>query len=107
MSADVDVLIVGAGHAGLGVAGRLKRQGRDLLLIDANARVGDAWRARWASLRLFTPRFVNGLPGMRFPEGADPFPTKDEVAAYQERYTAELDLPVRLKAHVERITPAP
>jgi putative flavoprotein involved in K+ transport len=65
--------------------------------------VGDTWRARWATLRLFTPRFVNGLPGMRFPDGADPFPGKDEVAEYQERYARELGLEVRLGARVTRI----
>jgi putative flavoprotein involved in K+ transport len=101
--ADVDVLIVGAGHGGLGVAARLMARGRTPVIVDANARVGDTWRARWASLRLFTPRFVNGLPGVRFPDGADPFPGKDEVADYQERYAREIGLEVRLDARVTGI----
>jgi len=102
-SADVHVLVVGAGHAGLGVAARLKARGRESVIVDANARVGDAWRARWASLRLFTPRFVNGLPGRRFPDGDDPFPGKDEVAAYQERYANALGVPIRLGTRVDRL----
>lgn len=105
MSADVDVLIVGAGHAGLGVAARLKARGRSALIIEANPRVGDTWRGRWASLRLFTPRFLNGLPGMRFPDGDDPFPGKDEVGDYQERYAEWLRVPLRLGARVLRVTP--
>lgn len=105
MSADVDVLIVGAGHGGLGVAARLRRRGREPLIVDANPRVGDVWRRRWASLRLFTPRFANTLPGMPFPEGDDPFPGKDEVAAYQERYARELGVPLRLGTRVTRIRP--
>jgi putative flavoprotein involved in K+ transport len=106
VSADVDVLIVGAGHGGLGVAARLKRQGRDALLVDAHPRVGETWRSRWASLRLFTPRFANTLPGMPFPGGTDPFPGKDEVAEYQERFAAELGVPIWTSAHVERVTPS-
>jgi putative flavoprotein involved in K+ transport len=105
-SADVDVLIVGAGHAGLGTAARLKRRGRSPLIVDANERVGDVWRDRWPSLRLFTPRFANDLPGMAFPEGDDPFPGKDEVADYQERYADQLGVPIRLGALVHRLRPA-
>ena len=106
MSADVDVLIVGAGHGGLGIAARLKRQGRDTLLVDAHPRIGETWRARWASLRLFSPRFANTLPGMPFPEGADAFPGKDEVAEYQERFAADLGVPIWTSAHVQRVTPS-
>ena len=102
-SADVDVLVIGAGHAGLGVGARLKARGRESVILDANARVGDAWRARWASLRLFTPRFVNGLPGMRFPDGEDPFPNRDEVADYQQRYAEALGVPIRLSTHVRQL----
>ncbi len=103
MSADVDVLIIGAGHAGLGVAARLKARGREPLIVDASPRVGDTWRGRWASLRLFTPRFVNGLPGMRFPDGGDAFPGKDEVAEYQERYAEWLRVSLRLNTRISRI----
>ncbi len=103
MSADVDVLIVGAGHAGLGVAARLLARGREPVIVEASPRVGDSWRARWASLRLFTPRFVNGLPGMRFPDGDDPFPVKDEVADYQERFAGTLGVPIQLGTRVQQL----
>jgi putative flavoprotein involved in K+ transport len=105
MSSDVDVLIVGAGHAGLGVAARLKARGREAVVIETNERVGDTWRERWPSLRLFTPRFMNVLPGAPFPEGADPFPGKEEVAAYQERYASDRKLDVRVDTRVERVRP--
>ena len=45
----------------------LARQQRDFVILDALARVGDAWRARWDGLRLFTSGRLNGLPGMPFP----------------------------------------
>jgi len=99
----VDVLIVGAGHGGLAVAHDLVRDGRGVLVVDAHQRVGDAWRTRWDSLRLFTPRDLDGLPGLPFPRGDDPFPTKDEVADYQERYAQEMRLPLQLGAEVRGI----
>jgi putative flavoprotein involved in K+ transport len=105
-SADVDVLVVGAGHGGLGVAARLLARGRSPLLVDESSRVGEIWRRRWPSLRLFTPRFVDTLPGMPFPEGRDPFPGKDEVAAYQQSYAEHLKAPMRLGQRVRRVTPS-
>lgn len=100
------MLIIGAGHAGLGVAARLKVRGREALVVDANPRIGESWRERWPSLRLFTPRFMNALPGMPFPDGADPFPGKDEVADYEERYASERRLSVRTGVRVTRVRPS-
>jgi putative flavoprotein involved in K+ transport len=103
MGADTDVLIVGAGHGGLAVAHDLVRAGRDVLIVDRSARVGDAWRSRWESLRLFTPRDLDGLPGVPFPAGGDAFPNKEEVADYQERYAHEMRSPFRLGAGVRAL----
>src|SRR5207247_11157699 len=102
-SADSDVLIIGAGQAGLGVAARLKERGRHALVVDAKPRIGDTWRERWSSLRLFTPRFMNTLPGLPFPDGADPFPGTEEVADYQHRYASERGLDVHLNSRVTRL----
>lgn len=103
VGADADVLIVGAGHGGLAVAHDLVRVGRDVLILDTRPRVGDAWRTRWDSLRLFTPRDLDLLPGLPFPTGGDPFPNKDEVADYQERYADERRFPLRLGAGVRAL----
>jgi putative flavoprotein involved in K+ transport len=97
------VLIVGAGHGGLAVAHELTRAGREALLVDVHARVGDAWRTRWDSLRLFTPRELDALPGIPFPVGEDAFPNKDEVADYQERYASEMRLTTRLGERVRSL----
>lgn len=97
------MLIVGAGHGGLAVAHDLVRDGRDVLLVDGHLRVGDSWRTRWDSLRLFTPRDLDVLPGVPFPTGSDPFPNKDEVADYQERYAHEMRFPLRLGAAVSAL----
>jgi putative flavoprotein involved in K+ transport len=99
-----DVVVIGGGQAGLSVGYHLKQRGIDHVILDAASRIGDAWRQRWDSLRLFTPAKFDGLDGYPFPADKDTFPTKDQMAAYLESYAADLDLPVRLNARVERLS---
>ncbi|HEX2031788.1 MAG TPA: NAD(P)-binding domain-containing protein [Actinomycetota bacterium] len=99
-----DTLVIGGGQAGLAVGYHLVRQGIPFLIVDANPRVGDAWRNRWDSLRLFTPNRFNGLPGMPFPGPRWGLPTKDEFADYLESYAERFELPVRTGVEVERLT---
>src|SRR5205809_64340 len=87
-----ETLIIGGGQAGLAVGYHLARQDRPFAILDAGARVGDAWRTRWDSLRLFTPAAYDGLPGMRFPAPAWSFPTKDEMAGYMAAYADRFQL---------------
>jgi putative flavoprotein involved in K+ transport len=96
-----DTIIIGAGQAGLSTGYYLKQQGRDFVILDANERIGDTWRNRWDSLRLFTPARYNGLVGMPFPAPAHTFPTKDEMADYLEAYAAHFELPVRTGVRVD------
>src|SRR5687767_5289954 len=63
----VDTVIVGGGQGGLATAYHRKRLAQDPLSRGAHGRVGDAWRNRWDSLRLFTYARYSGLPGMRIP----------------------------------------
>jgi putative flavoprotein involved in K+ transport len=90
----VETVVIGGGQAGLSVGYHLKRHGRPFVIVDANRRVGDAWRNRWDSLRLFTPAWLDGLDGMPFPAPRHSFPTKDEMADYLERYVEHFELPV-------------
>jgi putative flavoprotein involved in K+ transport len=99
-----DVLIVGAGQAGLALGYQLQRRGRQVLLVDRNERIGDSWRARWDSLKLYSPANRDGLPGMPFPAAAASYPTKDEMADYLEAYAERFELPVRLGTSVDRLT---
>jgi putative flavoprotein involved in K+ transport len=98
-----ETVIVGGGQAGLATAYHLKRQGRPFVVLDAEERVGDAWRKRWDSLRLFTPAKYDGLPGLRFPAPRWSFPTKDELGDYLEAYAARFELPVRTGVSVDRV----
>ena len=99
-----EVLVVGAGQSGLAVGHHLQRRGRQVLLLDRNERIGDSWRKRWDSLRLYSPASRDGLPGMPFPTGRTAYPTKDEMADYLETYAAHFELPVRLCAEVDALT---
>ena len=98
-----DTVVIGGGQAGLAMGFCLKEQERDFAILDAGDRVGDAWRRRWDSLRLFTPAALSGLPGMPLPFPGGYFPTKDETADYLEEYARKLDLPVRLGRHVDSL----
>jgi putative flavoprotein involved in K+ transport len=88
-------VVIGGGQAGLAIAYFLKQLDLPLVILDENERIGDAWRKRWDSLRLFTPARYSGLPGMPFPGLRWAYPTKDDIANYLQAYAREFDLPVR------------
>jgi putative flavoprotein involved in K+ transport len=102
----VDTLIIGAGQAGLAAGYHLARRGLPFLVVDADRRVGDHWRERWDSLRLYSPARYDSLPGMRFPAPSSHWPTGREMGDYLEAYAREFSLPVRSGARVERVAPA-
>lgn len=99
----VDTVIIGAGQAGLSTAYHLGRRGVGCLVLDGNARIGDEWRRRYDSLRLFTPAGRSSLDGLPFPGDPWAFPTKDEMADYLELYALTHELPVRLRSRVHRV----
>jgi putative flavoprotein involved in K+ transport len=100
----VNTVVIGAGQAGLSVGYHLSRRGVPFVILDAGARIGDQWRHRWDSLRLFTPARFAGLDGMAFPAAPHYFPTKDEMGDFLERYARTFRLPVRSGTRVERVS---
>jgi putative flavoprotein involved in K+ transport len=99
-----ETVIIGGAQAGLSTGYHLKKRGLPFVIVDANERVGDSWRKRWDSMRLFTPAHYDGLAGMPFPGRSFRAPTKDEMGEYLESYAAKFDLPVRSKVKVERLS---
>lgn len=99
----LDVAVVGAGQAALALSHALVGGPLRHACFAADARVGDAWRRRWDSLRLFTPAQYDGLPGLPFPAPVDHYPTKDEVADYLEIYADRFALPIALDVRVTRL----
>jgi putative flavoprotein involved in K+ transport len=104
MIEQVETIIVGGGQAGLAVGYHLTQLGRKFVILDAYQRTGDSWRTRWDSLQLFTPAYLNALPGLAFPGPQSRCSTKDEMADYLEAYAARFDLPVRRGLRVDTIT---
>ena len=100
MSTQQEVVVIGAGQAGLAIGYHLAQQGRDFAILDAAPELGAAWRSHWDSLRLFTPARFNGLPGRDFPGPPDRYPTRDEVVEYLTRYAEDFELPVELNSPV-------
>jgi putative flavoprotein involved in K+ transport len=99
-----DVVVVGGGQAGLAMGYHLAMRNLNFVILDAHCRVGDAWRLRWDSLRLFTPARIDGLPGMPFLGPASALPGKDDVAGYLEVYVSRFKLPIRLGTTVDSVT---
>ena len=100
----VSTLVIGGGQAGLAMGYQLARRNLSYRILDANQRIGDAWRNRWDSLRLFTPARYAGLPGLPFPASGDAFPTKDDLADYLEAYAEHFRLPVHTGMRVDRVS---
>lgn len=103
-SESVETLVIGGGQAGLAMGYRLSERGLPFTIVDAHPRIGDAWRNRWDSLRLFTPNYFNGLPGLPFPGYRWGFPSKDEMADYLENYAAHFDIPVETGVRIDRLS---
>ena len=98
------VVVIGGGQSGLTVGYFLKRNNIPFIILDANKRIGDAWRNRWDSLYLFTPAKYDGLSGMKFPADPYSFPTKDDMADYLENYAQHFELPVKTGIKVDGLS---
>jgi putative flavoprotein involved in K+ transport len=100
----IQTIVIGGGQAGLAVGYHLAKQGLPFLILDASLNIGDAWRNRWDSLRLFNPARYAGLPGLPFPARGDTFPTKEQMAGYLVDYARRFHLPVQNGVRVDRLS---
>ena len=95
-----DVIIVGAGQAGLSVAYFLRRTNLSVLLLDAEDAGGGAWQHGWDSLRLFSPAAWSSIAGWPMPAAGDQYPNRDHVIdylrKYEARYQFNIERPVRV-----------
>jgi cation diffusion facilitator CzcD-associated flavoprotein CzcO len=104
---DVDVVVIGAGQAGLSTAWALARQGFEpgtgFVVLDADDAPGGAWQHRWPSLTLGTTHRVHDLPGLRFEPPADDTPAVTSVPAYFAEYERRFDLPIHRPVRVRAV----
>ncbi|MBY3621062.1 NAD(P)-binding domain-containing protein [Acinetobacter sp. CUI P1] len=98
-----DVLVIGAGQAGLAAGHYLKQSGFSFLIIDAASSIGNSWRNRYDSLHLFTPRIYDVLPGIPLKGNKHGLPDKDEIADYLENYSKQMELPIKLECQAIRL----
>jgi putative flavoprotein involved in K+ transport len=104
MQKEVEVLIIGAGQAGLAAAYYLKQKGQAFVVIDKGKETGEAWRKRYDSLVLFTPRWYSALPGLPLKGSLKGYATKDEVADYLQRYAEHFSIPIDFETEVMALT---
>jgi DNA-binding NarL/FixJ family response regulator len=86
---DAEVLIIGAGPAGLAVAASLKRKGRQPLVIEKATQVGASWRNHYTRLHLHTVKALSALPGLPFPDAAPRYVPRQGVVDYLAAYAAK------------------
>lgn len=98
-----DILIIGAGQAGLSMGYYLKKTGLNFLLLDNHSHAGEVWQKRYDSLVLFTPRFYSSLPGLPLQGDPSGFPTKNEIADYLKIYAQTFDLPIQFNRQVQKV----
>ncbi len=102
-----DVLVIGAGHAGLAMSRRLAERSIDHVVLE-RGEVANSWKTeRWDSLRLLTPNWQSRLPGYQY-QGDDPegFRTMPETVAFLEGYAEAISAPVRTHTAVTSVRPA-
>jgi cation diffusion facilitator CzcD-associated flavoprotein CzcO len=108
---DVDVVVIGAGQAGLSTAWALARQGFEpgtgFVVLDADASPGGAWQHRWPTLTIGTTHRVHDLPGLPFRPAADGERAAEAVPAYFAAYEETFDLPVLRPVRVRAVRRTP
>jgi putative flavoprotein involved in K+ transport len=98
----VQTLVIGSGQAGMSIGYHLRRHGLPFAILDGNERIGDAWRNRWDSLRLFAPRA--SMDSTECHSRRPLLPTKNEMADYLQSYAVRFDLPIRTGIHVDGLS---
>lgn len=98
-----DVIVVGAGAAGLSVAAMLAKRGIHAPVIERQAQVGASWVQRYDSLRLNTPRLLSSMPGYAIPRRYGRWPSRDQVFEYLGDYARHFGLELVTATEVERI----
>jgi putative flavoprotein involved in K+ transport len=102
---DVDVLIVGAGHAGLAMSYFLTDAGREHVVLERRETLGGGWQDRWDEFTLVTPNWTSSLPGWDYDGDPDGFMGRDEIVARVARYADVVKAPVALGTELRRLAP--
>ncbi|GAA3957071.1 flavin-containing monooxygenase [Allohahella marinimesophila] len=99
----LDVIVIGAGQAGLATAYALRSAGLSFEMLEAAAEPGGAWSNYYDSLKLFSPARYSSLPGMQFPGDPARYPARDEVVEYLRTYARHFSFPVVCNVRVKAV----
>lgn len=100
---EVEVLVVGAGQAGIAMSEHLGAQGVPHLVVERD-RIAERWRSwRWDSLVANGPAWHDRFPGLEFDVAPDAFAGKEEVADYLVAYADKIDAPIRTGVTVKSV----
>jgi putative flavoprotein involved in K+ transport len=103
MNKTYDVIVIGAGQAGLATGYHLKRSGHSYLILEASGEAAGSWPHYYDSLKLFSPAKYSSLPGMSFPTKGDHYPVRDEVVQYLRSYASFYQFPIAYHQYVETV----
>jgi putative flavoprotein involved in K+ transport len=98
-----EVIVVGAGAAGLSAAAELQARNVPARVLERSDRVAESWRNRYDSLFLNTPRFTSTLGRYRMPRSMGRWPTRDALVEYLEEYARRMELEIRFGVELERV----
>ncbi|ETN37530.1 uncharacterized protein HMPREF1541_07152 [Cyphellophora europaea CBS 101466] len=100
---DFQVIVVGAGQGGLGLAAHLKNLGISYLVVDKGVRVGDSWRQRYQTITSHTPTYTDHYPFLRFPDNYPKWLNQEKLTNWQEGYATIMELNLLLSTTVTHI----
>ncbi len=103
MNRSYEAVVIGGGQTGLAAGHHLAKRGIDFVILEGRERIGDIWRSRWESLKLYSSAGSDALPGMPFPARGGHFPTAGEMADYLESYADRQHLPIRTGVRASRV----
>jgi putative flavoprotein involved in K+ transport len=98
-----DVIVIGAGQAGLAMGYYLKKRNVSFLILDKASEIGESWRKRYDSLTLFTPRAYSALPGLPLSGDQGQYPNKNEIRDYLLHYAKTFSLPIEGNTYIEKL----
>jgi putative flavoprotein involved in K+ transport len=101
-----EVVVIGAGQCGLAASHDLAKRKIDHVVLEANGRIGDNWRTRYDSLKLYSPAKYDALPGLPMPLPRSAYPSGHQMADYLEEYARHFDLLVRTGVRVDGLSRA-
>lgn len=98
------ILIIGGGSSGLSIAGALKQQGLDAIILDKDSQTGDVWRERYDRLHLHTIKSLSHSAYKKLDSDLPRYLSKDEFADYLSEYAQEFELDIRYNCAVTHIS---